>query len=345
MIKMEKVKITHSTIVFTLLFIVALILAFYARHVILSALIGIGIGVLITPIFNLLQNKLHLPKAISAIVVFLCFSLISALVLWSLYYIVADQVELLSQRSPQLIASLDNWIASLFDKYPWMKDQASNFNLGKSLSSGVLSLFKGFQMGFLAISGALFAFLIGIYTAIDGNDLFNKTIEAFVPRLRDKAQNVMEDCARVLRGWFKAQLIDMGIIGTLTALGLWVAGVEYWAIFGLLTALLGIIPYVGMFLVVICAVLITLAAEPGKVPWVIGVFFITQQLEGNVILPLVMKGKVELPVVPLLIFMLLLGTFFGILGVFLAPPLFALIRTLYIDIYLPFINNSNVQGP
>lgn len=341
---MEKVKNIHCTIVFTLLLIVALILAFYARYVLLSALIGIGIGVLITPMLSFLQNKFHRPKAISAIVVFLCFSLTSAIVLWSLYYIVADQVESLSQRSPQLIASLDNWVASIFDKYPWIKDQANNFVFGKSLNNGVLSLFKGFQMGFMAISCALFAFIIGIYTAIDGNDLFNKTIEAFVPRLRDKARNVMVDCARVLRGWFKAQLIDMGIIGTLTAIGLRIAGVEYWAIFGLLTALLGIIPYVGMFLVVICAVVITLAAEPSKVPWVIGVFILTQQLEGNVILPLVMKGKVELPVVPLLIFMLLLGTFFGIMGVFLAPPLFALIRTLYIDIYLPVINNSNVQG-
>ena len=136
----------------------------------------------------------------------------------------------------------------------------------------------------------------------------------------------------------------MGIFGTLTAIALWIAGVEYWAIFGLLTALLGIIPYVGMILVVIAAVLITFASDPSKVPWVLGVFLLTQQLEGNVILPLVIKGKVELPVVPLLIFMLLLGTFFGIVGVFLAPPLCAILRILYIDIYLPFINGADFKN-
>lgn len=341
---MEKVKITYSTITFTIIFVVALVLAFYARYVVLSALIGIGIGVLITPILSFFQSRLRLPKAISAMLVFLCFLLISALVLGSLYYIIAGQVESLSQRTPEIIASLDSWVASMFDRYPWLKEEAQNFNFGRSLNNGIMSLFKGFQTGFVAISGALFAFVIGLYTAVDGNQLFNKTIEAFVPRQREKARHVMMDCAAVLRGWFKAQLMDMGIIGSLTAVGLWIAGVEYWAIFGLLTALLGIIPYVGVVLVVIAASLITLASDPSKVPWVIGVFFLTQQLEGNVILPLVMKGKVELPVAPLLIFMLFLGTFFGILGVFLAPPLLAIVRTLYIDIYLPFINNTKQLG-
>jgi predicted PurR-regulated permease PerM len=135
----------------------------------------------------------------------------------------------------------------------------------------------------------------------------------------------------------------MLLIGLITAIGLWLAGVEYWAVFGLLTAVLGIIPYFGIILVVIAATLITLASDPSKVPWVLGVFMFTQQLEGNVILPLIMKGKVELPVVPLLIFMLIMGTFFGILGVFIAPPLLAIFRTLYIELYLPWINERHEE--
>jgi predicted PurR-regulated permease PerM len=341
---MEKIKISNSNIVFAVVLISALILAFYARYVILSALIGIGIGVLLSPIFSYFLKKIRLPKAITAMLVLICFVLISGLVLGSLYYIAADQAESLSQRAPLIVASLDSWVASMFDRYPWMKEQANNFNFGTSLSNWAMSLFKGFRTGFMAISGAFFAFIIGLYTAIDGTYLYDRTVEAFVPRLRDKSRLVMQDCARVLRGWFNAQLVDMGIIGTLTALGLWIAGVEYWAIFGLLTALLGIIPYVGIILVVITATLITLASEPAKVPWVIGVFLITQQLEGNLILPLVMKGKVELPVVPLLIFMLFLGNFFGVLGVFLAPPLFAVLRSLYINIYLPYLLETESIG-
>lgn len=129
----------------------------------------------------------------------------------------------------------------------------------------------------------------------------------------------------------------MLIIGIITAIGLWIFNIEYWAIFGILTSVMGIIPYVGILIVVVAASLITLASDPGQIIWVLLVFGITQQLEGNVILPLVMKGKVKLLEVPLLIFMLIMGNLFGIIGVFIAPPLFAILRTLYIRIYLPYI--------
>lgn len=340
---MERVRVTNSTIIFTVCFIVALILGYYARYVLLSATVGIGIGVLISPLLTFAQSRLRMPKALSAVFVFLCFVLVTGLVMGSIYYVLADQVQSLTSKFPDIVANIDAWVGSTFDQYPWLKEQAQNFNFGKSINKSILTVFKGFHTGLIAISGALFAVIIGLYTAVDSNHLFKSTVEAFVPRLRTKAGIVLQDCARVLREWFRAQLIDMMIIGSLTAIGLWIAGVEYWGVFGLLTALLGIIPYVGIILVVFATSLITLASDPSKVPWVISIFIITQQLEGNVILPLVMKGKVELPVVPLLIFMLLLGTFFGVLGVFLAPPLLAVIRILYIDIYLPKINSADVH--
>ncbi len=192
----------------------------------------------------------------------------------------------------------------------------------------------------MAISGLIFALVIGLYTAVNGKEYFDKTIEAFYPKYREKAVRVLEHSAQVIRAWFKAQLIDMVIIGVLTAVGLWIVGVEYWAIFGLLTGVLAIIPYVGIIIVVIIACLITLASDPSQIPWILLVFAVTQQLEGDVILPMVMKGGADLPVVPLLIFMLFLGTFFGILGVFMAPALLAVLRVVYIDVYLPIIERK-----
>ena len=50
---------------------------------------------------------------------------------------------------------------------------------------------------------------------------------------------------------------------------------------------------------------------------------------------MVMKGQADLPEVPLLIFMILMGGFFGILGVFVSPPIFAVLRVIYIQVYIP----------
>ncbi|MCM2349384.1 MAG: AI-2E family transporter [Bacteriovoracaceae bacterium] len=335
---MERVKITNGTIVFSLFLIALIIIAVLTRYLLITALIGVGIGTLLAPVLNKLRAKLHFPRFLSAMVVLVTMVLFLGVIFTSIYYLAADQFNTLVERSPQIYNSLNAWASDMFSRYPWLKEQAGQFDVGKTAQASVINILKGFQLGIIAISGAVFAFMIGLYTAINSQEYFSSTAEAFPPKYRSKAREVMSECGSVLQSWFKAQLIDMVIIGSLTGLGLWVLKIDYWAVFGLLTAVMGLIPYVGIFLVVFVASLITLTTDPGQVPWVLLVFIITQQLEGNVILPLVMKGKVELPVVHLLTFMLLMGSFFGVIGVFLGPPLFAILRTIYKMIYLPYIS-------
>jgi predicted PurR-regulated permease PerM len=76
------------------------------------------------------------------------------------------------------------------------------------------------------------------------------------------------------------------------------------------------------------------------VPWVIAVFVVIQQIEGNIILPMLMKNQVALPEVPLLIFILLMGSWLGIVGVFLAPPFFTIMKVLYVELYLPRVDHA-----
>jgi predicted PurR-regulated permease PerM len=340
---MERIQIGHSTITYAVFLVALVILAYYARYIVLTALIGIGIGTLIAPVLGKLRSHLKLPRSLSALIVFLGLCFIIGGVLISIYFLVADQVNTLSSNAPQYSAHIKKLITDMFDRYPWIKSQVQEIEIGDAVKRSLANLFRGFRLGFVAFGGAVFALIIGLYTAVNSKEYFSSTIEALPPRHRNKGREVLARSAEVLRGWFTAQLIDMLIIGTLTGIGLWISGVEYWAVFGLLTAVMGIIPYVGIMLVVLAASLITLTSEPDKIIWVLIVFGVTQQLEGNVILPMVMKDKVELPEVPLLLFMFLLGSFFGILGVFIAPPLLAIMRTFYILIYLPFINQETSQ--
>jgi predicted PurR-regulated permease PerM len=331
---MEKEKINSGNLSSIVLFLAFLVLAYYARYALITSIIGLGLGVLFFSPVRMLTYKIHLPKAVSILVLITGLFLLSFIVAGSLYYVLSDQVSSLSLKAPMITQTVNEWFISLFEKYPWIKDRVHDLNFSNTLKDSLSSIFKGFQAGIKVFSSFILAVVIGLYAAIDGNRLFSSLIEAFPPNSRQKAKSVLIDCAQALRVWFKSQLIDILIIGILTAIGLWISGVEYWAIFGLLTAIFGVIPYVGIFIVVIIASIITLGTAPAKVPWVLGVFLITQQLEGHLILPLVMKGKANLPVVPLLILMLLLGTLFGIVGIFLAPPFLAIAKVLYIDLYL-----------
>jgi predicted PurR-regulated permease PerM len=342
---MERVRITNSTIIFAAFIIVLLMIAFYAKYIVLLSLIALGLGTLFTPILNFLRSKFHLPRGLSALIVMLGIILIVGIVGGSIYYLVADQMTELAKSSPEILKKIQLWGSDMFDRFPWLKSQIQQFKIGGTAKQSLISLLNGLRMSLIALSVALLILVMGLFTAVNGGEYFKSLLQAFPPQYRDKARSVLMECARVLRGWFNAQLIDMLIIGCLTSLGLWITGIQYWAVFGLLTAVLGIIPYIGIIIVVFMATLITLVSDPGKVPFVLLVFIITQQLESDVILPLVMKGRAELPVVPLLIFMLFLGSFFGILGIFVAPALFAVLRTIYLKIYLPYINGELRSSP
>lgn len=329
-----------KNVVLTIGLLVVLSVLYFAHTVVLVSLIGIGIGVLIMPLLDRLRRRYSVPRAMSAMMVLIVLTIIFCGVGFSLYYLVADQAESLTLRAPQLSQTVSFKVGQLVEKFPWMKSQFKDVNIDKPFKDGLLTLLHGFQLSFVALSGFAFAILIGLYTAVGAKEYWLDLVEAFPKSLRVKAALILSESAQVLRIWFRAQLLDMMIIGSLTAIGLWIVGVEYWAVYGLLTAVLGIIPYAGILIVVSIAALITLATNPSQVWAVLLVFGITQQIEGNIVLPLVMKGQVQLPEVPLLIFILTLGTFFGILGVFIAPALFAVLKVLYNHIYLPAMENK-----
>lgn len=313
------------------------ILFYYAHLMILTCLIGVGLGVLISPLLDYAQLRWRLPRGLSAFIVLLFLFLLTLTLFYGIYIVAADQFVSLQQSAPDILARLRELAAHASRRVPWLQNQLESFDFGSLASSMANPLWVGVRSGFAALTGAAFACILALYTAVGADEYHEMILRPFPPRLRPKADHFFRRSALVLRQWFRAQLIDMVIIGSLTAAGLWMVGVTYWAVFGLLTAVLCIIPYVGTIIVIVLAGLVTLASEPSQFPWVMLVFLITQQIEGNLILPMVMRGQADLPEVPLLIFMLVLGTWLGLLGVFLAPPLFAVLKVAYTELYLPKI--------
>jgi predicted PurR-regulated permease PerM len=315
--------------------------------VVIASLIGIGIGVLISPLLDYLQRWLKLRRSFCAffliIGMLICTAIIGGLIGWVIF----EQGSLLMKDMPEFSAKLRAQLENIFDRFPWILERIKGFDFVGTLQGIGQYLLGGIQLGFAVIGGVLFAIIIGIYLAIDSDSYFRGSVRAFPPQHRDRAQDLLKKCAYVIRVWFRAQLIDMAIIGLITTIGLLIVGVKFWALFGLLTALFGIIPYLGVMIVVVMVSLITLASDPSQVPWVLLVFTITQLVEGNLVLPWVMKGQAEIPEALLLIVMLFFGFWFGLIGVFIAPPLVAVMICLYRNLYITAIEtrHSPVTSP
>lgn len=321
------------------------VLLVFAKLIVVAVVVGVGIGVILVPCLHAMHHRLRIPRGLAAALVAILGIALIGLVSWSIFAVVESQLALLAERAPELIQRLQGQLQGLLSRYPWLKQNVASMDLAGSASGLGAAVFKGAWSGIGVMSALVFAAVIGMYVAVEAREYHEGVVRAFPASRRPTADKLMREAAETIRTWFRAQLLDMLIIGSLTSIGLWIVGADYWLLFGVLTGLLGIIPYVGIAIVVVFAGLVTLASDPGRLPWVLSVFLVTQQLEGNVILPLVMRGSARLPAAPLLVFMLLMGAWAGLLGVLIAPPLFAIVCLAYRELYLPRVDATRVSNP
>jgi predicted PurR-regulated permease PerM len=317
------------------IFLVCLLAGFYfASDMVLASIMGIGLGVIISPLMARLKSRFGIPRSVSALLLFLGLFGGALGLGYAVYILAADQAAALAERAPDLINTIRSYALSLIKAQPWIRQQIEGFDGAGATQKIFEKLFSGVGTGFSALSGSTIVLLIALYVAINAQDYFKNLLTVFPAYKRAKAEAVLVQCAVAIRKWFKGQAMVMLITGTLTTIGLWIIGVEYWLVFGLLTIVLGIIPYVGILFAVTLTSLVTLASSPDKVLWVLALFFVLQQLEGNVFLPKVMKNQADMPEAHMIIVMLFLGTWFGILGLFLAPPFLAVAMTIYNMVYV-----------
>jgi predicted PurR-regulated permease PerM len=304
-------------------------LILFAHVLVLSTLIGIGIAVLLSPLLDFMSEKIKLPRIVGALIALLLFLGLIGAISFSMGAIITEQINAFLIDFPNLSEKIQIQVAKFIDEVPWLVEKLKEINISEIIRNSASTLFVGAQSGLFILGGLAFAFLLGLYLSIGSTFYFHGLVKLFNKEQQDRARMILKNSAKVLRTWFKAQLIDMLIIGLITTISLWALGIDYWALYGLLTGLMGIIPYVGILIVVSFASIVTLASDPTMVPWVILVFLITQQIEGNIILPIVMKGQAEIPEALLIIIMLFFGFWFGFLGLLIAPPVLAIMIYLF----------------
>jgi predicted PurR-regulated permease PerM len=168
-------------------------------------------------------------------------------------------------------------------------------------------------------------FVMSIYLALQPGVYREWLIALFPPVHRDLIRDVLRDLADALRSYIVAQLLAMGILGTFTAIGLYILNVPYWLTFGIFTGLVAIVPFFGSLLSTILPALIVLGTPGGGTRSLLVILLgvIVHLFEGNVVAPLVMSHKVELPPVLTIMAVLVIGKLLGPLGLVIAVPMLA----------------------
>jgi predicted PurR-regulated permease PerM len=125
-----------------------------------------------------------------------------------------------------------------------------------------------------------------------------------------------------------------GELSLLTGLGLWLVGVPSPLALGLIAGLLEIIPYAGPIISAVPGLILALTQSPTEALWALLVYVVVQQIEGNILMPVVQKKAVSLPPALTVFGVVAAGILFGIPGLTFAGPLlvvaFVLVKRLYV---------------
>lgn len=208
-------------------------------------------------------------------------------------------------------------------------------SLGQQMSGATRYLFPFLSQTAAVFAGILLIIFMSIYIAADPDTYHRGLMHLFPHRARNRAGEVLSSIAAVLRRWLVTQLIAMVTIGTVTTIALLILDVEAAFALGLIAGLLEFIPTVGPILSAVPAVAMAFLDSPEKALTVVAVYVGIQFLENHLLIPMLMKGGVDVPPVLTILGQALFTVLFGFLGLMVAVPVLAatmvVVKMLYVE--------------
>ena len=213
---------------------------------------------------------------------------------------------------------------------------------GGQLLGAVGTFFRGAADAVIALIVVLVA---GVFFAANPR-LYVEGVVALVPRNRQaRAREVLEAVGGALWLWLVGQFVQMLAVGVLTAIGLLIVGVPLALALGLITGLLDFVPFIGPLVAAIPILLVALTADFQTLLYAGLVFIAVQQIENNLLTPIVQRWAVSLPPVLVLVATIAFALLFGLIGAIFATPLLVVVMVCVKMLYMEDVLGERVDVP
>ena len=264
---------------------------------------------------------------------------------WLLAPRVAEQGDRLIERLPRAVQQIKKqveeyqWSRHLFAQAPQPEEMLPE---NADVLTGAIGVFST-TLG--ALANVVIILFVGLFLAIEPK-LYTDGLLRLVPiGKRARAREVLYAAGGALQWWLVGKVVAMLVVGVLTALGLWLLGVELALTLGLIAALLTFIPNLGPVLALVPAVLLALMHSPTRALYVILLYLAIQTVESYVLTPLVQRRTVSLSPALTITAQVALGVVLGGLGLVLATPLTVLLLVLIQMLYIEDTLGDSVKVP
>ena len=308
---------------------------------------------LVNPLIDWMEKK-KIPRIAGIAIVFM---IIIGLVVWGIIIlipIIREQTMSLIENWPnywdKVIAQFDNLLRSNIFSQLQVQLTDVNQSIIKSISEQANSVVNSTFSGIGSVLGTMTNIVIALITMPiilffllkDGRNLPYYTMKLIPTKLRLSTYNLLKEINTQISQYIRGQLLVAFFVAVMFWIGFAIIGLEYAVLLAILAGVLNLVPYLGSFLAIIPILIIALVSSPGMLVKVIIVFGIEQTLEGRLIQPLILGSNLKIHPVTIIVVLLTAGKLFGIPGVILGIPAYAVMKVIFEHLFIRYQTYSGL---
>ncbi|TRW23251.1 AI-2E family transporter [Flavobacterium zepuense] len=308
-------------------------LVIIGKTILAPLILALLFAMLLIPFANLLERKLHFSRGLACFLVLLVLvGVISGIMvlLGSQLTAFAQDIPAFEKQVMEALEGLQAWIAESFNIDNTKQAEYINNTTADALGTGTAII--GVTLMSLS-SSLLFTVFIFLYTFF--LLMHRSLLLRFVLALFHKNHSpvVLEAVGRIqyiIRKYILGLLLQMAIVATLSCIVFTVLGIKYAFLLGMLTGILNVIPYVGIFISMLLSIIVTFAtATPNDILFVAIALSCIHLIDSNYIMPKIVGSKVKLNTLVAVIGLVVGELVWGITGMFLSIPVIAIAKVIF----------------
>ena len=334
-------RVPIRTIVATVAVVLAtaaiLLLAWEVRRVLTWIVVAALLAVILGPLVDVVERRLHLRRSLATLLVFLGVLLAVAGLLAAFIRPLVKEGGQFADRAPAYVDQARTGrgpVGALIKRYKIdqyvQRNQSKIRELGNRVTSPALAVLRSIASTVVAL---VTVFVLVFLMVMQGPKLLATWTGALPEQRRERVRRVAADCSRAVVGYMTGNLLISVIAGLLTYLVLWILGVPYKGVVALFVGFADLIPLVGATLGAVVAIIVA-ALHSLVAAIVVLIFFILyQQFENHVLQPVIMSRTVQLSALTVLVSVLIGVELLGFLGALLAIPVAGIIHVIGRDLW------------
>ena len=292
---------------------------------------------LVKPIYDFLVSK-KIPKGIAILGVMLGIVFLFVMVVTSLVPIIQKQLLDLVSQLPYYYQIISNQVER-FMQSSWftaLQEQFNTINMDfiQSITerlNGILNLtFSGIGSVVGIVGDTIITLMtmpvILYYLLKDGNKVIPSITRLFPTRSRNKISVMLNEMNQQVSSYIRGQILVAICVGVTYTIGYSIINLPYGVTIGMIAGLLTIIPYIGSIIGLTPALIIAFVTNPSLALQVLLVFVIEQLIESRVLQPLILGSSLKMHPVTILVILLAAGKMFGLTGLLIAVPVYAVVK-------------------